>query len=173
MNSLLAPFSRKASLFCSTSLWPEAYPVPCGICLAGFLGDFGNVRFDCGSSQIPPGKRVVTDLITYSDQKCAGRLSPSNQKPITSDSCSPFPYYDLEPIYATAASCASDGAAITLHRDPGCNDQVLAIIFGQADTCINSQSPLFVNFSNAPGFSAYTLACSMDNTVYAFDVLLY
>jgi hypothetical protein len=153
---------------CSTDIFPDAFPIPCGICLPNpGITDSGSFRLDCGSSQIPPGKRVVTDLLTYSDQKCSSSLNPSNRKPITSDSCSPFPYYDLEPIYATAASCASDGAAISLHRDPGCKDGALAAVYGPANTCVNNQFPLFVNFSNAPGFSAYKLACSLDTTEQA------
>ena len=154
--------------------------MPCGFCFIGsfFVGDAQSFRFDCGSSQIPPNKRVVSELLTYADAECSvplppTSLYPSNHMQITSDVCAPYTLAksrrpDLN-YFATALSCAPDGSTsytfFTIHNDADCKKRPRSFIYGQTNKCMNRNSEYFNNLSSAPGFSAYKLACTLQDLI--------
>jgi hypothetical protein len=151
--------------------------MPCGVCMVGsfFIHSAQSFRFDCGSSQIPPNKRVVSELLTYADAECTlplppTSLYPSNHMQITSDACAPYTLAksrrpDLN-YFATALSCAPDGStSFTIHNDADCKKRARSFIYGQNNECMNKTREYFSNLSSAPGFSAYKLACTLQDLI--------
>lgn len=171
----LASFKMFPDANCSN--WEFSQTMPCGACMVGsfFVGAAQSFRFNCGSSQIPPNKRVVSELLTYADAECSvplppTSLYPSNHMQITSDVCAPYTLAksrrpDLN-YFATALSCAPDGStSLTIHNDADCKKRARSFIHGQTNKCMNKTSEDFTNLSSAPGFSAYKLACTLQDLI--------